>query len=44
MFKKWRRLCRWLVFNVPMGPLAPHVMHMSFPGKVTMKKIKEQDA
>jgi len=37
--KMWRWFCMWLVDNVPLGPLAPHVFHMGLGGKVTMKKV-----
>lgn len=30
----------WLVANVNLGPLAPHVFHMGLGGKVTMKRVK----
>jgi len=36
----WRRFCRWLFFAVPLGFLAPHVLHMSLPGNTRMFKVK----
>ena len=36
----WRRVCRWVFFNVPLGFLAPHVLYMSLPGNTKMFKVK----
>ena len=32
MLRPWRAFCMWLVWNVPLGRLAPHVMHMAAGG------------
>ena len=44
----WRAFCRWIFWRIPLGPLAPHVFHMSLPAgcrmKLKMKRVKETDA
>jgi hypothetical protein len=37
----WRRFMSYLIWNVKLPNwLAPHIMHMSLPGNVKMKRVK----
>ena len=38
----WQRFCMWMVWNVPLGRLAPHVFHMGLPGGTRMRRVSER--
>lgn len=48
MFKLWSNFCKWLVLRsgIPLGFLAPHVLHMGLGGgfnrglSIKMKRVK----
>ena len=40
IYEPWRRLCLWAFDHIPLGRLAPHVLHMGLGRNVTMKRIK----